>query len=352
MSEQLSQKELQRYARHLSVAKIGLGGQKKLKQASVLCIGAGGIGSPAILYLAAMGVGRLGIIDFDHVEISNLQRQILFTEDECGQSKAALAGKKATALNSALTCLTYHEKLTLKNAETIIQDFDIVLDGSDNFSTRYLVNDVCAYLKKPLISASILQFSGQLAVFTGESPCYRCVFPEPPPAELAPACSDAGVPGVLPGIFGTLAVNEVTKLILGLPGLQNQLAQIDTLNLDINKFNIQARSDCPVCVKKTPLIELHPPLTQPNTAGFQLAAETFKQWQAAAKNFTLIDVREDWERAITALPNDIHIPLGTFNPADIELPKETTIVVYCRLGGRSNMATQKLIDLVLPVLTA
>lgn len=331
-----------RYARHFSVPEIGVAGQAKLGAARVLCIGAGGIGSPALLYLAAMGVGHLGVVDDDEVSLSNLQRQILFTTAELGQSKARLSKMKLAALNPEISLQAFETRLTRENAEEIFQGFDLIVDGSDNYETRYLANDICCFLGKPLISASVYLFTGQLALFNAAGgPCYRCLFPKAPPQGLIPNCAEAGVPGVIPGIMASLAVNEALKWILGLElNLRGILLTFDGLECQLRKYPIRKRADCPACVGKQIQKEIF--MTTCNVVPTMTVHELAVLLRSPEPPL-LVDVREPWEHAEFALPNSQLLPLATVS-AD-HIPKTARpVVCYCKLGGRSASAVKLLLE--------
>lgn len=344
MNPIFNQDEQQRYARHFSVQEIGLPGQAKLKAAKVLLIGAGGIGAPVALYLASCGVGRLGIIDDDRVDLSNLQRQVLFNTEQCGQSKAACAKERVLALNPNIEVTAYVERLTVHNAHTLITGYDIVVDGSDNYATRYLVGDVCAYLHKPLVSSSIYQFIGQLSIFNvGEgSVCYRCLYPSPPPAQLIPNCAEAGVSGIIPGILGTLAVNEVLKLILGIGvTLSGKLLTFDALSNEMVQYPIQRHPRCPICVAHRSFDQL-PRYSDPVCAvkTSDITAAEVQSWLQQNKSMTLLDVRESWERALSHIEPSIHIPLGLLNEVPLNFSPADTVIIYCKSGIRSLHAAE------------
>ncbi len=261
MSFQFTEEQIKRYSRHIILPEVGGKGQEKLLKAKVLVIGAGGLGSPALYYLAAAGVGTIGIVDFDVVDFSNLQRQILHNTDRVGTPKVESAKKTLEALNPDVNVIAYNTKIQKSNVMDIIKDYDIVLDGSDNFPTRFLVNDACYFLGKPLVSAAILRFEGQLTTFDyrnkEESPCYRCLFPEPPPPGLVPSCQEAGLLGVVGGIMGTLQANEALKLILDIgEPLVGKLLLFDALSTDFNKVKLRKDKKCPLCGENPKITEL------------------------------------------------------------------------------------------------
>ncbi|PIQ42925.1 MAG: molybdenum cofactor biosynthesis protein MoeB [Gammaproteobacteria bacterium CG11_big_fil_rev_8_21_14_0_20_46_22] len=333
-----TQAENLRYARHFSVEKIGRAGQETLKQSSILCIGAGGIGSPALLYLAACGVGKLAFIDDDSVELSNLQRQVLFSERDEGRAKVECARDKLFALNTACELVPINDRLSLANIDVLLDGYDLVIDGSDNYETRYLVADACAQKKIPLISASIYQFSGQLIALSHQSsPCYRCLYPNPPPEGVIPNCAQAGVLGTVPGVLGTLAATEAIKHLLNLPEkLNNSFVQLDLLNMQMKRHPIITRKDCPTCQLHKPLKDLSEAPKKANAIPV-LTCEALKSWFDSGKAFTLIDVREAWERDICQIDGDKAVPLADIREMDVSEFK-SPLVIYCRSGGRSAQA--------------
>ena len=334
--------ELQRYSRQILLPEFGIPGQERLKSARILIVGAGGLGSPAALYLAAMGVGMIGIIDDDKVGVSNLHRQILYRESEVGQSKVTLAKRRLLEINPHSSIIAFDKRLTLENAIEILSGFDLVLDGTDNFSTRYLVNDACLVLGIPLISASILRFEGQLTVLCADDgPCYRCLFPEPPDAMDAPSCSEAGVMGALAGVMGTMMSMEAVKLIakIGEP-LVGRLMIYDGLNANIRTFNVHRDPSCPACSIPRSERKLF------NSYDFddcidnsnEITWETFGQ-----RSMPLIDVREESEFQATPSTGQL-IPLGSLLDHIEELPREEFAIV-CGSGIRSRRAVTSLREL-------
>lgn len=351
----LSKEETARYSRHLLLHEIGLSGQEKLKQSKVLIIGAGGLGCPILLYLAGAGVGSIGIVDFDKVEESNLQRQILYGVSSIGKLKAEEAKKYLSNLNPLITITSYPLRLTNETALNLFPDYDIIVDGSDNFATRYLVNDTCVLLNKPLVYGSIYKFEGQVSVFNYKNtenvkgPTYRCLFPTPPSPESAPNCSETGVLGVLPGITGTLQANEVIKIITGAGQvLSGKLLIFNALNMQFTSINIKRNEELAnsfpsskeaflktdydyFCgskkesstnkIKKITVDELHQLIS--NNAGIQL-----------------LDVREVAEQPEVSILKDIHIPLGEINKHPEKIDKEKKVIVFCRSGVRSMKAIQ------------
>lgn len=351
---QLSKDELERYSRHLNLSEVGIEGQLKLKNAKVLIIGAGGLGSPVSMYLAAAGVGTIGIIDDDILSLSNLQRQILFSASDIGLLKTELAKNRLNSINPEIDIKLYNEKLTSDNALSIFKDYDVIADGSDNFSTRYLVNDACVILGKPFVYGSILRFEGQVSFFepvTG--PCYRCLFPEPPDSKDAPNCADAGVLGVLPGIVGTMQANEVIKYILGKGKLlKGSLLIIDALNMKFLEVEFTKDNNCPVCSQEPLIKELIDyeqfcnnsnntiKETMPEYHEWEITVEEYKKRLDAGEKIFLLDVREPYESNVASI-GGVLIPMNELPERINELPKDknSEIVVYCRTGSRSHHVT-------------
>jgi molybdopterin/thiamine biosynthesis adenylyltransferase/rhodanese-related sulfurtransferase/molybdopterin converting factor small subunit len=352
-AQALTNDEVQRYSRHLIMPEVGVEGQLKLKAGSVLCIGAGGLGSPAALYLAAAGVGRIGIVDFDVVDFSNLQRQIIHGTPDVGRSKLASAKDRLLGLNPLIEIDTYETALSSKNALDLFKPYDIILDGTDNFPTRYLVNDACVILGKPNAYGSIFRFEGQASVFaTKNGPCYRCLYPEPPPPGLVPSCAEGGVLGVLPGIIGTIQATEAVKLIMGIgEPLIGRFLIYDALRMKFRELKLKKDPDCPVCGTHptvTALIDYEQfcgvaPATEP-TMSAQESSETeidvkeLKRKMDAKEDFYLLDVREPNEFKIGRIPGSTLIPLGEVPQRYQEIPKDKEVVVHCKMGGRSAKA--------------
>lgn len=342
----LSAQELQRYARHLVLPDFGLEKQAKLKQSSVLVIGAGGLGSPILLYLAAAGIGKIGIVDFDRVDETNLQRQVLFTTEHLGQSKAAIAKERIQALNPYLDIQTFETALTRTNALEILKDFDCIVDGTDNFPTRYLVNDACVLLDKPLVYGSIFRYEGQVAVFNflnedgTRGPNYRDLFPTPPPPDLVPNCAEGGVLGVLPGIIGSMQANEAIKVLAGIgEPLAGKLLVFDASTLFSRVIQIPKNPN----LKITELIDYEQFCNpaNPHHAFSELSIQEFAQWRAEKRDFQLIDVREAHEVARDHM-NGYHIPLGEVDVRKDEIAKNKPVVIHCQSGKRSQTAIEKL----------
>jgi len=342
--KELSNEELIRYSRHLMLPDVGKEGQEKIKQAKVLIVGAGGLGSPAAIYLAAAGVGTIGIVDFDVVEASNLQRQILYKKEDIGLLKTTITKNKLKKINPDINIITHDEKLTSKNALEIIKNYDMVIDGSDNFPTRYLVNDACVLLNKPNVYGSVYRFDGQSSVFNYENgPCYRCMFPNPPPAELVPNCADAGVLGVLPGVIGTIQATEALKIILGIGNiLSGRLLVYNALSMSFKELNLKKNKNCVVCgenpaIKK--LIDYEQFCNEKKESNNEIKVKQLKEMMENKEDFVLFDVREEIEQEIckiegAKLTSFIDIVRGNANPFE-SIDKNKKIVLYCHTGERS-----------------
>ena len=361
MGKELDTKELERYSRHLVIPEVGLEGQAKLKSAKVLIIGAGGLGSPIAIYLAAAGVGKIGLVDFDKVNYSNLQRQILFSETDIGRPKVEAAKERLNAINPGVEIKTYNLKLTAQNALEIINEYDIAADGSDNFSSRYLVNDACVLLGKPLVSGSVLRFEGQVSFFYAkEGPCYRCLFPESPEPDSVPSCEEAGVLGVLPGIIGSIQANEVIKFIIGKGELlKGRLLTLNALDMRFKELRFEKNPHCPVCGENPVIKELmnydeYCSAGEPHLDGISAAKNISKnEWEISVdelkkkmdmkEKFYLLDVREPFESRISTIGGHI-IPINDLPKRIDELNKDEDIVVYCRTGHRSSIAVKYLKD--------
>ncbi len=347
----LSPEELARYSRHIILPEVGLEGQQKLKAARVLCIGTGGLGSPLAFYLAAAGIGTLGLVDFDVVDASNLQRQIIHSTQDIGRSKLDSAEDKLKALNPYLNVVKYETRLCSANALEIFRDFDIVADGTDNFPTRYLVNDACVLSRKPNVYGSIFRFEGQASVFgTEEGPCYRCLYPEPPPPGLVPSCAEGGVLGILPGLVGIIQATEVIKLILGNgESLVGRLLLVDALNMRFREMKLRKDPECPVCGNNPTVKELidyqqfcgikvEQEMSMQNGVE-QITAEQLKQELDAKKDIFVLDVREPYEFQIANIGGHL-IPLNDLPKRVGELSPQQDIVVHCKGGGRSQQAAE------------
>src|SRR3954471_18971758 len=347
----LTNDEVKRYSRHLIMPEVGVEGQLKLKAGSVLCIGAGGLGSPAALYLAAAGVGRIGIVDFDVVDFSNLQRQIIHGTPDVGRSKLASAKDRLLALNPLIEIDTYETALSSKNALDLFAPYDVILDGTDNFPTRYLTNDACVILGKPNTYGSIFRFEGQASVFaTKDGPCYRCLYPEPPPPGLVPSCAEGGVLGVLPGIIGVIQATEAIKLIMGIgEPLIGRFLIYDALRMRFRELKLRKDPDCPVCGTHptvTKLIDydqfcgVAPAAPEPVTVNnaTELTSLELKNRLDRGDKLTIVDAREPNELQINRIPGSLHIPLGDIPKRYNELDPEAELVMQCKSGVRSGKA--------------
>jgi molybdopterin/thiamine biosynthesis adenylyltransferase/rhodanese-related sulfurtransferase len=354
----LTREELARYSRHLILPEVNVDGQRRIKAARVLCIGAGGLGSPVALYLTAAGIGTLGLVDADRVDASNLQRQILYGTDDVGKPKLEQAQSRLLEMNSEIQIVRYDTQLTSANAKEIIAPYDLVIDGSDNFPTRYLSNDVCVFARKPNIYGSVFRFEGQASVFAPHlgGPCYRCLFPEPPPPGAAPSCAEAGVLGVLPGIIGLIQATEALKLILGAgETLAGRLLHFDALKMKFREFQLRRDPACPVCGDAPSIFE---PIDYEQFCATPVAGD--EDWFAAPAGvptisvrelktkmdmkepLTLIDVREPYEYEIARIDGSRLVPLGELETHVSELPRSGTLVVQCHSGGRSEHAVRML----------
>lgn len=338
-----------RYARQFTLPELGAEGQARLKQGRVLVIGAGGLGSPALLYLASAGVGTVGIVDFDNVERSNLHRQVLHGESSLGQPKVASAAERLGDLNPDITVTTYDVRLTSENAPGIFADYDVIVDGSDNFPTRYLVNDACVLGGKPLVYAAIFRFEGQATIFAQpDGPCYRCLYPEPPPPGLVPTCAEAGVLGVLPGVLGSIQALEAIKLVAGIgSSLAGRLLVFDALRLRFRELSIEKDPDCPVCGAHPTVRELvdYEAFCGLNAGAGQDAEISAEDLAASLRGSApplVLDVREPHEWEIVALDGATLIPLGTLPARLGELDPARSIVTMCHKGTRSMRALELL----------
>lgn len=347
----LSAAERARYGRHLTLPSVGLDGQQKLKAARVLIVGAGGLGSPTALYLAAAGVGTIGLIDNDVVDVTNLQRQVLYDTRDVGRSKLDAARERLTALNPHIRVETHASWLTSANALEIMRQYDIVLDGTDNFATRYLVNDACVLSGKPNVHGSVFQFDGQASVFAmPDGPCYRCLYPEPPPPGMVPNCAEGGVLGVLPGLIGTIQAVETLKLILGIgDSLAGRLLMIDAMSMEFRSVHITRDPNCPMCGMRTitQLIDYDqfcgtPSLTATSTAVQEITPAELAERLSRRDDFDFIDVREPYEAAESRIPGARLVPLATLGGAIDSLDRSRDIVLMCRSGKRSADAARQL----------
>jgi adenylyltransferase/sulfurtransferase len=351
---QLTNDEIKRYSRHLIMPEVGVDGQRRLKAGSVLCIGAGGLGSPAAMYLAAAGVGKIGVVDFDVVDFSNLQRQIIHGTPDVGRSKLASAKDRIQAINPHVDVVTYETALSSENALQLFADYDVILDGTDNFPTRYLTNDACVLLGKPNAYGSIFRFEGQASVFaTKDGPCYRCLYPEPPPPGLVPSCAEGGVLGVLPGVIGVIQATEAIKLLTGIgEPLIGRFLIYDALRMRFRELKLKKDPDCPVCGTHptvTKLIDyeqfcgIHPAAPEPASvtalnSATEISSIELKQRLDRGDKLTLVDVREPNEYQINRIPGTVLIPLGEVPRRYAELDKDAEIVVNCKIGARSAKA--------------
>src|SRR5215470_13133312 len=347
----LTNDEVKRYSRHLIMPEVGVDGQRKLKAAKVLCIGAGGLGSPVAMYLAAAGVGTIGIVDFDVVDFSNLQRQILHGTPDVGRSKLASAKDRLNAINPEIEIRTHEAALSSENAMQLFEPYDVIVDGTDNFPTRYLVNDACVLLGKPNVYGSIFRFEGQASVFAmKDGPCYRCLYPEPPPPGLVPSCAEGGVLGVLPGLIGVIQATETMKLIMGIgEPLIGRFLIYDALRMRFRELKLRKDPDCPVCGTHptvTQLIDyeqfcgIAPAPPEPVTVNnaTEITSVELKQRLDRGDVLKIVDVREPNEYQINRIPGSTLIPLGDIPKRYTELNPDDEIVVQCKVGGRSAKA--------------
>ena len=373
-------KELKRYSRNLLVPEVGYHGQKKIKETSVLIVGVGGLGAPAAYYLAAAGIGRLGLVDFDEVELTNLQRQILYTQEDIGKAKVTCAKKRLTALNSYVDIECYNTRLSSENALEILKNYDIVLDGTDNFPTRYLLNDACHFLGIPLVYGSIYQFEGQVSLFySKKGSCYRCLFPTPPPPNSVPSCSEGGVLGVVPGVIGSLQATEVLNFIRGEPSLIGRMLLVDCADLTFRDVLLRKKEECKLCGTQPTVSELidyeefcataalspdsqteESPVLLVNIEGNGKQLEDITPTEAAkqitnGENIHFVDVRNNYELEISKIEPSSHVPSTTFerNLEDAKeilesLSPDTTLVFYCRTGKRSRKSGEMALNFNLP----
>ncbi len=349
---ELSAAETTRYSRHLLLPEVGVEGQKRLKASRVLLIGTGGLGSPVSLYLAAAGVGTLGLVEFDDVDTTNLQRQVLFGERHAGKPKLDAAVERLKDLNSALNIVPHRYRLDASNIEETIKNYDVVVDGTDNFSTRYLVNDACVLLKKPNVYGAIFRFDGQASVFYApHSPCYRCLFPSPPPAGQMPNCAEGGVLGVLPAQIGSIQATETLKLLLGKGEvLTGRLLTLDALGMRFDEFRIKKDDHCAVCGKNPTIKTVQeaafacdvPARAERAEAVEEMTVDELDRWRKESKDHVLIDVRTAEEAAICSIDGAVLIPMATLEAALDRIPKNRPVVVHCKSGARSARAVGQL----------
>ncbi|MEE8461243.1 MAG: molybdopterin-synthase adenylyltransferase MoeB [Acidobacteriota bacterium] len=353
VSEELTHEEVKRYSRHLIMPEVGMTGQKKLKKASVLCVGAGGLGSPLALYLTAAGVGRIGIVDFDVVDFSNLQRQILHTTEDVGRPKLDSAADKLKALNPNVNVELHETRLTSENALQLFEKYDIVVDGTDNFPTRYLVNDACVLTGKPNVYGSIFRFEGQASIFAAsDGPCYRCLYPEPPPPGLVPSCAEGGVLGILPGLIGLVQATEVIKLILEKGNtLVGRLLLFDALGMKFRELKLKKDPECPVCGENASIKALidyeefcgiGPEVEESPTGIDEVTAKELKQELDQGLDPYILDVRNPVEYEISRIEGSHLIPLDQLLNRLNELDSARDIVAHCRSGARSAKAIEML----------
>ena len=334
-----------RYSRQTILPGFGVEGQQRLHAGRVLIVGAGGLGSPAALYLAAAGVGTIGLVDFDAVDVTNLQRQVLYSTDEVGQLKLDAAAARLRGINPDITVVPHDAKLDATNAMELVRAYDVVIDGTDNFPTRYLVNDACVMTRTPNVYGSVFRFEGQVAVFgTPDGPCYRCLHPEPPPAGLIPNCAEAGVLGVLPGVIGTLQATEAIKLLTGMgEPLVGRLLLYDALRLRFREIALPRDRECPVC-GDAPTIRTLVAYSDVCDMATEtdMTVEELNRWRRDRTPHVLVDVREPSEAAISRIEGSHLVPLGSLAQRIDELPTDVPIVIHCKHGGRSARATTML----------
>jgi len=353
---ELTHEEIKRYSRHLLIPEVGLDGQKKLKQSSILVIGTGGLGSPVAMYLAAAGVGRLGLVDYDVVDYSNLQRQVIHGSSTLGILKVDSAKQRLLDINPDIEILTYNEVFTSENAMQIAKGYDLIIDGTDNFPTRYLVNDVCVMLGIPNVYGSIFRFDGQVSVFDAEDgPCYRCIFPEPPPPGLVPSCAEGGVLGVLPGTVGTLQATEAIKLLLGIgTSLKGKMLLYNALDMSFDFINLRKNPNCKVCSPNPEITELidyeafcgmpmHDHDEGSAGADWDISAKELAEELKSPNPPRLIDVREPHELKISAIKGAELIPLGQLAGELSQLDSAEEMVLFCKSGARSTRALELLV---------
>ncbi|HLX69002.1 MAG TPA: molybdopterin-synthase adenylyltransferase MoeB [Verrucomicrobiae bacterium] len=350
---QLNNDEIRRYSRHLILPEVGMAGQKKIRSTSVLCIGAGGLGSPIAMYLAAAGIGKLGIVDFDTVDYSNLQRQILHTDADVGRPKAQSAKETIAGINPNVEVVLYNTRISSENALDLIRPYDIVVDGTDNFPTRYLTNDACVLLKKPNVYGSIFRFDGQASVFAPHlgGPCYRCLYPEPPPPGMVPSCAEGGVLGVLPGIIGCIQTNEILKLALGTgTTLVGRLLTFDALKMKFGELKLRRDPQCPICGKNPTIKELIdyemfcgivPEPEKPEMHPDEVTVQDMKRaLDEPSLGIKVIDVREPDEYEIAHVDGVPLLPLSQIEQRFTELDPNQQYYIHCKMGGRSMRALQ------------
>lgn len=347
--KKLSDKELLQYSRQIILPEIGIDGQSKLKDASVLCIGAGGIGSPVLYYLAGAGIGRIGIIDYDTINQENLPRQLLYTESECGQLKAKIAEEKLKKINSYISLDIYSDRFSLVNAASLVSQYDIIIDGTDNFDARYLINDAAFFAKKPLISGSVYQYSGQISVFNyQDGPCYRCLYPHAPEENLIPNCAESGVLGMSTGIIGSMIAMEAIKIILNISPINaGILLDVNTITFDVKKFKFEKSSECILCSKHVnDLSVLHQQRSDALCSNLKtIDSNTLRELLSQKKqNILIIDVRDKKEFHFNHIPGSINISYENIPQLKSVIDKENASIniLYCQKGGRSLSALKAL----------
>lgn len=351
MAKKLDQKEVIRYSRHLLMPQVGLSGQEKIKNSSVLIVGTGGLGSPIALYLAAAGVGKIGLVDFDVVDETNLQRQVIHSTSKVGIPKVESAKTFLEDLNPMIEIIPYNVMLESTNIEEIAKDYQIIVDGTDNFSTRYLLNDYCVFTKKPYVYGSIFRFEGQISVFDAQrGPCYRCIFPSPPPVGVVPSCGEGGVFGVLPGTVGTIQATEVLKLILGLEEKSiGKLFLYDALDMTFQSIQLKKNPKCKVCGQNPEIVNLQDTAffcdahleDETNQPDWEWNVQKLKKAIDQGKRLRLIDVRDPIEREVVTIPHSVNIPYEQINSESIQ-DDEEPVIFYCRNGVRSARVVRKL----------
>lgn len=346
----LTNAEKARYARHFTLPEVGPEGQRRLKAARILCIGAGGLGSPLTMYLAAAGIGEIGIVDFDRVDFSNLQRQLLHDTADVGRLKTESAKERLFAINPEVQVTLHETRLSAANAAAIAEPYDLIIDGTDNFPTRYLSNDLAVLTEKPNVYGSIYRFEGQVSVFAPHlgGPCYRCLFPEPPEPGLVPSCAEGGVLGILPGIIGAMQANEAVKLLLGIGDpLIGRLVHFDALSFRFREIKLRRDPGCSICGDSPTLTQLEEiqfacDMTPPSLP--EIDVHQLKARLDDDTSFVLLDVREPAEIEVACLPGSVKIPLGELSQRLHELDPSTEVIIHCKAGGRSAKALQILLD--------
>jgi len=351
----LSHEEMTRYSRHLLMPEVGMGGQRKLKAARIVVVGAGGLGSPVAIYLAAAGVGTIGLVDFDDVDRTNLQRQILYSTADVGRPKLQAAALRLRALNPNVTIEAHETPLSSSNALSILGSYDLVIDGTDNFPARYLINDACVLTGRPFVHGSVFRFEGQVAVFaTPDGPCYRCLYPEPPPPFLVPTCAEAGVLGVLPGIIGTIQAAEAIKLVLGAgDSLAGRILVLEALRMRFREVRLQKDPDCPACGRHPTIRELidydrfcgvapRASVASGAVAGAEIAPEDLKGRLDRHDQVLVVDIREQPEREINRIPGAVAIGSDDLAGYVAKAGPTRDVVVYCRTGDRSGRIVDEL----------